>query len=299
MSDDNQKAEPRFPVLLVDAPEDRADELGAWLFELGATGVEVRDDSTLNKGPGGERVQLVASFTDVSAARGARDEMTLSEPELVCTVDEIVGDAWRDKYKEYFKPFALTDTLVVAPPWEPYAPKAGEKVLIMDPGRAFGTGLHATTAMVAKLLEAHMARLFEARVLDVGTGSGILGLVALAFGADTVVAIDNDRDVLEIAAENAARNGFERSMHVSDTSLAHVDGGFDVVVANIRSEVLVTMAPDIASRATSGALVVLSGILASEQQEVLRAYAGDFETLRIATHDEGADAWVAIALSRR
>lgn len=299
MSDDTQKAEPRFPILLVEAPEGRADELGAWLFELGATGVEVRDDSTLNKGPGSERVALVASFPDVAGAEGARAAVRAAEPDLPCQVDEVVGDAWRDKYKEHFKPFALTDTLVVAPPWEAYAPKEGEKVLIMDPGRAFGTGLHATTAMVAKLLEANVARLFEARVLDVGTGSGILGLVALAFGADTVVAIDNDRDVLEIAAENAARNGFERSMHVSDTSLAHVDGGFGVVLANIRSEVLIAMVADIASRATSGALVVLSGILASEQEDVLRAYAGDFEELRVTTHEEGADAWVAIALSRR
>jgi ribosomal protein L11 methyltransferase len=292
-------SEPRFPFVAVDVPSHRSDDVGARWFELGASGVEVRDDSTLQKGPGGDTVRLVASFDDTSGAERARDVFVAEEPELWCELGEIVGDAWRDKYKEHFKPFSLTPRLVVAPPWEQYAPKPDELVLVMDPGRAFGTGLHATTSMVAGLLEKYQPRLAAARVLDVGTGSGILGLVTLALGAETVVAIDNDPDVIEIAAENAERNGFEASMQVSAIALSHVDGAFDVVVANIRSEVLITMVADIAARARPDALVVLSGILASERDDVIRAYVADFDQLETAIHQEATDAWVAIALSRR
>ncbi len=292
-------AEPRFPVLVLDVSEAQADELGPVLFELGATGVELRDDTTWNKGPGGALVRLVASFELAATARAARDALLDTEPGLSVVFDEIVGDAWRDKYKEYFKPFALTKSLVVAPPWERFEASPAERVLVMDPGRAFGTGLHATTSMVAELCEEHAARLRDARVLDVGTGSGILGLVALMLGADSVVAVDNDPEVIAVALENAERNGFAARMHVSTTELSHVDGGFDVVLANIRSEVLVSMAGLIARRAEPGALVVLSGILASEEDAVMRAYAAEFTAPSVARRAEGDDAWIAIALSRR
>ena len=149
------------------------------------------------------------------------------------------------------------------------------------------------------LLETRRERIAGARALDVGTGSGILGLAALAFGADTVVAIDNDPEVIEVAAENAARNGFDRAMHVSAIDLAHVDGHFQLVVANIRSEVLITMAPLLAERAAPASLLILSGVLASEQDPVVRAFSTEFEHLETKTHEEGTDAWVAIAMSRR
>lgn len=290
---------PRFPYVAVDVPSARADELGALFFELGASGVEVRDEATLQKGPGGDQVTLVASFTDASDASRACQAFSSAEPDLSAQIGEIVGDAWRDKYKEHFKPFRLTDTLVVAPPWEVAPSSDGTSVLIMDPGRAFGTGLHATTSMVAALLEAHRKTVAGARVLDVGTGSGILALVALQLGADRAVAIDNDRDVIEVAADNAARNGFSDAIHVSDIALDHVDGAFDVVLANIRSEVLIAMAPTLAARARAGALVLLSGILSSERDEVVVAFSGDFELVDTKTHAEGTDAWVALAFFRR
>ncbi len=291
--------QPRFPFVAVETPAERAEELGAWFFELGASGVEVRDDATLQKGPGGDAVTLVASFADMPLAERAVANLRSAEPELSCELGEIIGDAWRDKYKEHFKPFSLTDGLVVAPPWEDYVARAGERVLVMDPGRAFGTGLHATTSMVARILEAHASRLAGARVLDVGTGSGILGLVALSFGAKSVVAVDNDSDVIEVAVANTRRNGFEQAMAVSDLPLAKVDGAFEVVVANIRSEVLITMVGDLLPRTTGGALLVLSGILASEHDEVMRAFAVSFDHVATKTHQESTDAWVAIALSRR
>jgi ribosomal protein L11 methyltransferase len=104
--------------------------------------------------------------------------------------------------------------------------------------------------------------------------------------------------VIDVALENAARNGFGAAMHVSDIGLEHIDGVFEAIVANIRSEVLITMAPTIARRASAGGLLLLSGVLASEREAVAHAFLGDFEHLETRTHQEGEDAWVAIAMTR-
>jgi ribosomal protein L11 methyltransferase len=290
-------AEPRFPYVLLDARAERAEELGYAFFELGAVGVEVRDDSTWDRGPGGGVVRLCASFASDEDARAAHAALLATEPELACSLGEYVGDRWRDQYKDYFKPFALAPRLTVAPPWEIPAPPAGELLLVMDPGRAFGTGRHPTTAMVAAELAA--ADLAGAVVLDVGTGSGVLALAALLFGAARAVAIDNDPEVLEVARDNARRNGLGARMEVSATPLAEVVGAFDVVLANIRSEVLIGMEPDIARVARAGALVVLSGVLADEADGVGARFASRFELVARRVHDEGADRWVALALRRR
>src|SRR5262245_50215460 len=98
------------------------------LFELGATGVEERDDDTLVRGPGGGRVTLIASFDAHDAAEGAIRALCAANPMLAPRLEEVIGDRWRDAWKEHFTPFALTPRITVAPPWVTYQPKAGEAV---------------------------------------------------------------------------------------------------------------------------------------------------------------------------
>jgi ribosomal protein L11 methyltransferase len=286
---------PRFPFLEVDVVEDQADEVGFLLGELGADGVELRDDATLTRGPGGGRVRLVASYASRAAAEQALESLLAELPELSARVDELVGDDWRDRYKDYFRPFALTERLTVAPPWLPRPP--GDHVIVMDPGRAFGTGLHATTALVAAQLDADAARYQGHRVLDVGTGSGVLGLAALSFGAREVVATDNDPEVIEIVEENAAANGLAERLAVDTTAVEAVEGAFPYVVANIRAPVLVAMAEALRSRVATGGRLVLSGILASEAAEVVAAFvAAGFSLAEQHRREEPPhpDAWVAL-----
>jgi ribosomal protein L11 methyltransferase len=206
-------------------------------------------------------------------------------------IDEVVGDAWRDAWKAHFRPFALCTGIIVRPPWEPYEAKAGERVLELEPGRAFGTGLHETTSLVASALAEHRGELSGKPMLDVGTGSGILALVALMFGCARATAVDNDPDVIGVVRENAERNGFAAHVSAGTQTLAQLTEHYPVVVANIEARVLVPMAEELMNAVAAGGLLVLSGILAPQEAEVRAAY-GAFAALPTQRKGE----WIAIVL---
>ncbi len=147
----------------------------------------------------------------------------------------MIGDAWRDAWKEHFAPFALTPHITVVPPWStaPFDLPPGAMRLELEPGRAFGTGLHATTSLVAEILDASGEALRGHEVLDLGTGSGILALTALLLGASRALAIDVDPDVIEVVRENAERNCLASRIEAREGTLASVDRPFPWVLANI------------------------------------------------------------------
>ncbi|MET0595134.1 MAG: 50S ribosomal protein L11 methyltransferase, partial [Polyangiaceae bacterium] len=240
--------EPRYPQLHVDvAPED-ADEASALLFELGAEGVEERDQATLAQGATAGKTTLVASFATQAEAESAAHEVDVSWSPRVT---ELVGDAWRDEWKKHFIPFRLTERVTIRPPWQPYTPVDGaERVLELEPGRAFGTGLHPTTALVARALESLAGEVFapekRARVLDVGTGSGILALVALVLGATSARATDIDPDAVALTHENARRNGLDDRLTADTAPVETLTDVYDLVAANIEASVLIALAAPLA-----------------------------------------------------
>lgn len=288
-------AERRYPFVSIEASESRTDELVAELCELGASGVEVRDEHTLTRGPGPGRVLLVASFETPEAAERARASLAREGAER----GEIVGDEWRDRYKEFFKPFVLTPSITVAPPWVEYRPGDGELVLSLDPGRAFGTGLHATTALVALELERRRDHYRARSVLDVGTGSGILALVALLFGAASARAIDNDPEVIDVARENAQRNGLGERVIIDTTALADIQETFVMVLANLEARTLGRIADELCARVVPGGELVLSGVLVAEHDDVVNAYTAlGMRHVASEQRGDGDDAWCAIVLAR-
>jgi ribosomal protein L11 methyltransferase len=283
--------DPIFPRIAVDVPGDEADVLVAELFELGATGVEERDQSTLARSRGAGRVTMLASFASEEEAERACAELgTRYDVQR----DDVVGDAWRDAWKEGFKAFRLTDEITVRPPWDETATVQGRRVLTMEPGRAFGTGLHATTMLVARALERHAPHLRGARVLDVGCGTGILGLVAIVHGAAAVRAIDNDPDVVDVVRENAEANGVADRVQVDTTDIGDLDGEYPVVVANIEARVLIEIAPALVARVAPGGLLVLSGVLDEQRDAVERAFSS-MVVEGVAQQDE----WIAIELRKQ
>jgi ribosomal protein L11 methyltransferase len=282
---------PRYPYVAVDVTPEEADEASAVLFELGAQGVEERDATTLVRGAAG-MVTLVGSFGDEGDAVAAIAELSASwSPRL----EQVVGDAWRDEWKKHFEPFRICPGVVVRPPWRPYAGAPGEHVIELEPGRAFGTGLHETTRLVAEILCDRGAALRGSRVLDVGCGSGVLSLVALALGAEAVRAVDVDPDAVAVTRENAARNGLSSRVVADETRVGAVDGRYETVLANIEAKTLVELAPGLIARVAPGGLLVLSGILTAaaaptQVEDIKRAF-GLFELIGVRPMGE----WVAMS----
>ena len=200
---------------------------------------------------------------------------------------------WSSRWKEHFHPFVLAPGLLIAPTWEEYAAQPGEKVIVMDPGMAFGTGQHATTSMAAALVLETVAA-GAATALDVGCGTGILAMAAALSGAERVLAIDNDPLAVTAARENVARNGLSEKIDISDNDLSAVSGNFQIVIANIVHDVLLDLAWHLTRLTAPGGVLILSGILAGKQEESI---IGHFATLGCTRSDRRQrDEWVALRL---
>ena len=276
---------PRYPFLHVRTTEDESDDLAVELFDLGASGVETRDDETLSKATAG--VLLVASFEEEETARAALEALGEDRATLVF----VEGDDWRDEWKRFFKPSRIGERFVVRPSWEPFDAGPDDLVIVIDPGRAFGTGLHETTRLVIRELEQRVTPGVE--VLDVGTGSGILSIAALMLGAGRALGIDVDEDAVEIAVENAAINGLADRFEGSATPVDAIEARYPLVLANIEARVLIPLAAAIGARVAPDGVLILSGLLAGQEDEVQGHYVG-FE--RLALTREGD--WVALTLVR-
>jgi ribosomal protein L11 methyltransferase len=188
----------------------------------------------------------------------------------------IHSENWQENWKRNFKPLKITPSLVICPTWEEYQPKGREKVLRLDPGQAFGTGGHASTRLCLKILEnlsgeAGSFRQTFNRVLDVGTGTGILALAAALFNARSVLAIDTDPLAVEAARLQVAINGFDSIIRVEEGGPDSIQGEFSLVLANLTLVDLLPLAEVLGHLLAPGGLLVLSGILNSQAKELIRA----------------------------
>jgi len=292
-----KRGTPRYPFVVVDVREEHSKEVVTLLFKLGAAGVERRDEQTLRKGPGAGFVTVVGDFASHDAAEAALEAIRISQPILLPRLEEIVGDAWRNSWKRRFEPFALTPHVTVVPPWSvPTIP--GVHVLVMEPGRAFGTGLHVSTSLAASLLEQSAAAFAGKVVLDVGTGTGILALTALALGAARAVAVDVDPASVSVARKNAAQNGLADKVDVHLGSAADVSGRFALVLANIEAPIFDLIAEELVGCVAPGGRLVMSGILSEERDAVIKRYEalGLRQRMVIEQRETAVETWVAITL---
>ncbi|HBT96656.1 MAG TPA: 50S ribosomal protein L11 methyltransferase [Desulfobulbaceae bacterium] len=204
---------------------------------------------------------------------------------------------WGSRWKENFHPFTLAPGLVIAPTWEKYVARPGEKVIVMDPGMAFGTGHHATTSMAAALTLETVEAGDGKTALDVGCGTGILAMAAALAGAKRVLAIDNDPLAVTAARDNVARNCLVERIDVGGDNLTTVSGSFQLVIANIVHDVLLALAADLTRLTGPGGVLILSGILAGEQEQSITAH---FATLGFSPRDQRRqDEWVALRLDKK
>ncbi len=274
---------PRYPYVHVQVPADQAELVSDILWTLGAQGVEERDATTLL--PQDEGVLLVASFADDAAAHRA-----IAALRFPARVEHVVGDEWREAWRAYFEPTAIGQRLMLRPSWRP--PPPGDRVVLtIDPGGAFGSGIHETTRLVLGAVD-RTVRGGE-RVLDVGCGSGILSIAALLLGAEAAVGVDVDPMAVDVSRENADINGVAARFEASTRDVRDVPGTFDLVLANIQAPILIDMAEPLTQRVRPGGTLVLSGILASQADEVREAFG---ELRHVATPAENE--WRAIVLTR-
>jgi ribosomal protein L11 methyltransferase len=206
-------------------------------------------------------------------------------------IEHLVDRPWEREWLEHFKPMRFGNRLWVSP--EAFEVDADNAVVVrLDPGMAFGTGTHPSTALCLHWLDG--LELSALRILDFGCGSGILAIAGLLLGAESAIAVDTDRQAVESTRENARRNGVEDRLFVTQ-DVAEVTGEFDIVVANILADLLVEIAGEICERIVPGGLLALSGILEQQAESVIEAYREsiDFEAPEADSSED--QTWIRLA----
>ncbi len=257
-------------LVAFEVARDAEEFAGALLFELGTLGLvtlEERDNT----------VKLGAYFDDLADAEHIAREMQGEfwragrNGELHdVAVSAIHGQDWMQKWKEGFEPIEIGNRLVVAPSWKLPRKSDGRVVVQIDPGMAFGTGTHETTLMCLEGVEANWR---GGRLLDVGTGTGILAIAAaLLAPGSRIAAIDVDPQAVEVARENAEINGVSGSIEIVEGQAREFKySAFDMVIANLTAEVIISLVDDLAECLGASGMLILSGILTALESDVENA----------------------------
>ena len=282
-----------FDSMQIDDPSDVQDILDhKELYKYDYINEELSADLT-------RKPSITLYFTDDADGRRqlAEAESLLAGMEGVCHKSKLTGDdsEWLYKWQEHFKPTKVGERIVVKPGWEDYEPSEGELVIEMDPGMAFGSGLHETTSMCVRALEKYMSE--DSKVLDVGTGTGILAMAAVLLGAESALGIDIDEEAVRVATENIRKNDLEGSIAVMKGDLMEgVDYKPDVIVANLMADLVMMLSPAAAEQLGPGGIYITSGILDVKEDAVKGAIeAAGFDIIEVLADGE----WRAIIAVKR
>ena len=260
----------RAVSLTLDVPEPEAERVEALLWDAGATGLEIRDREAPPmpgvRGPSPGEAIVVAWFEDREPAEAALADVQAWVPVVRGAFEEAPDTDWSTAWRSRIRSTRVGH-LWVGPPWE--TPPEGVVALTIEPKMAFGTGDHPTTSLCLAAVEAFCTTHPGGSVLDVGTGTGVLALMARKLGAGRVIGVDNDPMSVTLARENAALNGIG-GVELSGATLDEVEGRFDLVVANILANTLVELAPGLVGH-TRGRLA-LAGVLIHQEDEVRDAF---------------------------
>lgn len=234
---------------------------------------ELMDQSVIDAMP--EDVQVKAWFDEDALNRimgSLQEQLSLLKTQneglgtLALSLQGVKEEDWAENWKQYYKPFRLGEHMVVKPTWESWDMQEGDLMIEIDPGMAFGTGTHETTAMCVGLIEKYYQ---GGALLDVGTGSGILAIAAARLGAKGIVAVDIDPDAVRVARENVAHNGLTGAIDVREGDLLQgLSQRFQFAVANILAPVICMLAAPLKAHLLPGGRFVCSGIIAEAEGAV-------------------------------
>ena len=216
--------------------------------------------------------------------------------EVEIEVNGLSENDWANSWKQYYKTLKIGNRIVIVPAWETYEPKDDEIVVRMDPGMAFGTGTHETTRLVIELLEDYTEK--GCRMLDVGTGSGILAICASKLGAKSCNAYDIDPMAVRVANENIRDSGQTNIVCEVSDLLKQVDlseGPYDLICANIVADIIIRMTPDVGRYLADDGVLLASGIIAERADDVIACFEKNGFTIKEKRIDNG---WCALAVRK-
>jgi len=267
----------RWIELRVGLEKTCAEEVAGWIMEQGSSGIAEEQDPDHR-----DWVILKGYFENTPFAQNALERirgMLAGVPELYgCAspclqVNGLPDEDWNKKWKSFFQPISITERLVIKPSWRDYHARPGEVIIELDPGMAFGTGTHPSTRMCLRVIDEAVPHLRHgARMLDVGTGSGILAIAAAKLGLRGIVGTDIDHTAVRVAQKNAALNGVEDSISFTADGLSRIEGAFDLVVSNILPHILIDLRNELCAHSAEGGSVILAGILAAKAVQVQEAF---------------------------
>lgn len=287
-----------FQLKIEHCPSQEIELLSEELEEFGALSImltDKNDNPVLEPEPGTTplwpEVVIQALFSEVFQAQYTRDHVMQTYPELTCTLEVLEDKDWERAWMDDFKPQRFGQRLWICPTWTT-PPEPNAVNLMLDPGLAFGTGTHPTTALCLTWLE--QADLQNKSLIDYGCGSGILSLAALKLGAAEVHAVDIDPQALQATQNNALAN--ELDEHKLSISMPNVlDKPVDLIIANILLAPLITLKERFQQLLNPEGMLIVSGILEEQARELIETYASVFT----AAHQENLNGWSLLAFTHK
>lgn len=293
----------RWLKIEIYTPPELVDALSNYVTEIGAQGAfqEELEPFSPNDQPAAQ--EKLNAFLPVDSRLEHRmahletyiESLTQLFPHLTavtCKTETIDDPDWGEQWKKYFKPIRVSKNIVIKPTWERFTAQGHDIVIEIDPGMAFGTGQHPSTRMCLEAMEDIFLKQRAVpgwRVLDVGTGTGILGIASAKLGAEKVVCIDIDRKAAEIARENVQINHVEDRVKVVNRDVTALHDPFSMIIANLTAKILLRLKPQFISLLSNGGYLVLSGIIDQNRPEIEEHFfAPPFISYRTYTEKEWA-----------
>jgi len=256
-----------------------------WQFDL--DGINETDNSLLLFADASKGISI-------DNIRGLLGKMVAEGLILSFTIDQetLEDKNWNEEYEKNVRVIEVSDRVVIKPSFKNYDAKQGQTIITIDPKMSFGTGEHATTKLVLRLIEKHVKA--GDKVLDVGSGTGVLGICAVMLGASSSLGIDNDEWCLLNGTENIKANNLEQKSEVRQAEITEIEeSSFDLIVANINKRILLDIAPNLREKLVPSGKLILSGLLQTDKEDILEKYASlNLELIENLNMDE----WCALVL---
>lgn len=262
--------------------------LSGLLWDLNPLGIVELDNS------------LVVSFDQLdnidstvkTFLEGIKEDKVIESYEY--SLHEFEETNWNEEWEKNLKVIKVTDKIVIKPSFRDYSPSEGEIVITIDPKMSFGTGEHQTTKLMLSMCEKHIEK--KTKVLDVGTGTGVLAIASVMLGADYALGIDNDEWCYENALENIDQNHVYGKVEFRLAEVANiVENNFDILLANIQKDVLLIIKNELVQKVKNGGKIILSGLLFTDEEDIINEYS----KLGLTFIDKlQLDEWISLVFSK-